>query len=175
MNKQLQILSVFLVTIFALTSAANAQIRAGAHVGFDTDSSDLFAGINATIPVTEVGDKILLLNPEGSYWVTGDGFSLFIISVNVLYPLTTGSLSAYAGGGIAISFFSFDTGDFGEFGDLFGLNDISTSSTDFGLNIKGGAELGEGGMRPFGEVGYFLKDGGFLYLQGGIRIQVGGE
>lgn len=171
MNKQLHILSVILVAVFTLASTANAQMRVGAHVGFDTDSSDLFAGINGTMPVMEVGDKTLLLNPEGSYWVTGDGFSLFIISLNVLYPLTTGSLSAYAGGGISISFFSFDTGGLD---DLFGF-DIDGSSTDFGLNIKGGAEFGEGNMRPFGEVGYFLKDGGFLYLQGGIRIQVGGE
>jgi len=158
MTKWFQFTSVILVSVFAVTGTANAQIRAGAHAGFDFDSSDLFVGINGTLPVMEVGDKTLLLNPEGSYWVTSDGFNLFIISLNVLFPLTEGSLSAYAGGGISISFFSFDAGDFGEFGDLFGLNNISTSSTDFGLNIKGGAEMGEGKMRPFGEAGYIFNE-----------------
>ncbi len=171
MIKWFQFTSVILVSVFAVTCTANAQIRAGAHAGFDFDSSDLFVGINGTLPVTEVGDKTLLLNPEGSYWVTSDGFNLFIISLNVLYPLTEGSLSAYAGGGISISFFSFDTGGFE---DIFGV-DINSSSTDFGLNIKGGAEMGEGKMRPFGEAGYIFNEGGFLFAQGGVRIQVGGD
>ncbi len=168
MIKWFQITSLILVAIFALTSVANAQIAAGAHAGFDFDSSDLFIGVNGTMPVMEVGEKILRVNPEASYWVTSEGFNLFILSVNVLYPLTTGSIGAYAGGGIAISFFSFDAPEL--FDELFG--DFSTSSTDFGLNLKGGAEFGEGNMRPFAEGGYFLKDGGFLYAQGGIRIQI---
>jgi hypothetical protein len=171
MNTRFQITSAIAVIIFALPSIANAQIAVGAHGGVDFDDTDFFVGANATVPLGfEVAEKNLVLNPELSYWVTGDGYSLFIISANVLYPFTEGSISAYGGAGISVSFFSFDFGD--EFDDLFGI-DTSSSSTDIGLNAKGGAEFGEGKMRPFAEAGFFIKDGGFLYAQGGVRFQLG--
>ena len=158
MNARFQLIPVILVSLFTLTSVANAQIAVGAHGGIAFSDADLFVGANATIPLGfQVGEQNLIANPEASYWITGEGYSLFIISANVLYPFSAGSINAYGGGGILISFVSVNT----------------HSSTDFGLNAKGGAEFGEGKLKPFAEAGFFIKDGGFLYGQGGVRIQLG--
>ena len=76
--------------------------------------------------------------------------------------------------------FSYDGPDFDDFDfdDFFSKGAapgaVQASDTDFGLNVKGGLEFGEGNLKPFGEAGFYLKDGGFLWLQGGVRFTLGG-
>ncbi|MFC2085719.1 hypothetical protein ACFLRO_00750 [Bacteroidota bacterium] len=169
-----QLSSTILIALFALTNAANAQIGVGPLVGIAFDGSDLFVGGNATIPMGfQVAEQNLILNPGASYYLI-DNVTLFIIDVNLLYPFAAGSFNAYAGAGLLVSFWSADYGDVSGFLDDLGI-DTSSSSTDFGLNVKGGAEFGEGSIRPFGEVGFQIKDGGSLYAQGGARFQLGGS
>ena len=176
MTSRVRFIPAILIALFALTSASNAQMKLGGHAGFDFDASDLFVGANVVIPAFAMGDVTLLGNADFSYWVTSDNYNLFIIDANVLYPFAAGPVSAYAGGGVAISFFSYDGPSFDDFNfdDLFSKTSaVAASSTDFGLNLKGGGEFGEGKMRPFGELGYYIKDGGFLYIQGGLRFLLG--
>ena len=88
MNARFHFISVLLIAILALTSLVSAQTKVGLHGGLDFEDTDFFVGANAVLPLgMQVGDKNLSVNPEGSYWITGDGYSLFIISLNLLFPL----------------------------------------------------------------------------------------
>ena len=155
-----------------LTATANAQTKVGAHVGFDTDDSNLMLGVNAVFTGSvKLGESAIRYNPEASYFLI-DNATFFVFSLNFLYPFAIEALDVYAGAGILLSFFSYDVPDFGSLSKTTAVQ--NETDTTLGLNVKGGAEFGKGKMRPFGEVGFFIKDGGFLYLQGGLRFLLGG-
>jgi hypothetical protein len=178
MKKRLLTIFALTVGLLAFSEAANAQFSAlavGPHAGFDFDGSDLFIGGNVIVPTNiELAGASLAVNGDASYWITGDGYSLFVIDGNMLYPISldSESLSPYVGAGLVISFFSADV-DCGSFCDLIDVD--GASSTDFGVNLKGGAEFGTNSMKPFGEVGFYLKDGSTFYVQGGVRFILGGS
>jgi hypothetical protein len=169
-------LIVLFVGLVATVNPVHAQVKIGPHIGLDFEDSDLFVGGNVLAELgLEVGDQKLLGNADASYWITGDGYNLFIIDANLLYPFMLGNLNAYGGGGLVISFFSYDIPDFNDFFSKSSAVANSESETDFGLNLKGGVEFPAGNLLPFGEVGFYIKDGGFLYIQGGLRFGVGGS
>jgi hypothetical protein len=173
MKRSTTILLYVFACLSMLATTAHAQTKIGAHVGFDANDSNVALGVNAVFTGSvKLGESAIRYNPEASYFFV-DNVTFMVFSINFLYPFAVEAVDLYAGAGILLSLWSFDGPDLDSFLQKTAAIQSQTD-TSFGLNVKGGGEFGNGKMRPFGEVGYYVKDGGFLYLQGGLRFLLGG-
>jgi len=160
-----------LAALVAISSPAICQTLVGGHAGYDFESSELYFGPDAIIPLPwMLNDAQLSLNPEFSWYLADcDGCSFWLISANVLYPFEASFGSPYAGAGIGIATFSYDSGFFSKSGAVQGSSD-----TELGINIKAGLNFGENSGKPFAEAGLYIIDSTWLYVQGGYRFTLGG-
>lgn len=171
-----RILASFAVLAIAFAGADFAQGQGlGAHLGFEFDGSDPMVGLNGTLPLgLEVAGQKLILNGNLDYFIV-DNFDWVVLGANLLYPFNMdGSFKPYAGGGILISFFSYDSPDFDFDFDFSKGSAVQASETDFGIAITGGAEYAlESPISPFGEAFLWLKDGSTFGLRFGVRYLFG--
>lgn len=178
MNRRPYTILMLAIGLLSFSELGQAQgLRLGPHAGFDFDRSDLYVGGNIVVPIgLEVAETAIDLNADASLWITSDGYNVFVIDGNLLYPfnLESENIAPYAGAGIALSFTSVDVPS-GINCEIFNTDLCDNSSTNFQLNIKGGAEFGSSNMKPFGEVGLYFIDGSVFYLQGGVRFALGGS
>lgn len=131
-----------------MPSEAQAQtdIKIGPRLGIPLgDVSDgggnLFFGVDARIDSDAVP---VVLSPSFDYYLTDvDNLSYIAVDLNGLYAFDIDSegVSPYAGGGLAITRSSVDVPD--------ALGGGSSSSTDIGLNLVGGARFMLDPVEPF--------------------------
>jgi opacity protein-like surface antigen len=134
-------------------------------------------GFNARANLGDITSNLRLV-PEIYYWSTskdfGEGvewkFSDFALNANVQYRFEMeGSFEPYVGGGLGLNFVSSTVSASIPF---FGTSSFSATTTEFGLNLLGGANFNMAGkIVPWGEVRYvivsnmnhFMITAGILY------------
>lgn len=157
-------------------SLTSAQFQVGGHLGLDFERSDIYVGPHVVfdLPVEISGDDYLKLSPEFSYYladsdVEGVSSSFWLLGATALYPLGFEFATTYFGAGLLIARASSSV-EVGTTPDV-----VSESATDVGLILKAGAEFGREGAKPFGEGGFVLSDGSWVFLQGGVRFGFGSD
>lgn len=158
------------VTVAGTPSQASAQWAIGPHVGYNVDASEVNLGATAQInvPGAKIGAVQLAANPGFEFYpFIGTGASLLVFNFDIIYPLTAKApVSPYIGAGLMIGRSSFSI--------TFPGGTISGSSTDAGLNLKGGVLFSKGKtIRPFAEATLVLSNATTLVLRGGVQFTVG--
>lgn len=113
----------------------------GPMLGFITEyDNTVFLGVDGRFSVDLSPGQALIINPALNYYlIDADGFTLLQFDANVLYPfMLDGAFTPYAGGGLGILYASV------EFENADGST-TSSSDTEVGLNLMGGAEYNFGG------------------------------
>ena len=159
--KMLRITSCALL-LFGLVVARPAQAQTpwelGPLLGVDLDRDELLIGAVARIPLTSLP---ITLNPGLEFYPGIDNGSLFVLNFDVQYELDAETVKPYVGGGISWARFSQDGG---------------SSSSDVGLNLKGGLVFNPASRtRPYGEaVLNFANSNGALIFKAGVLFTIGG-
>lgn len=102
------------------------------------------------------------------FYFADENVTIFTVDVNALYPIEVdGSegFAPYVGGGLGYTSFSFDTqNQFGSF---------SSSSSEIGLNLVGGAEFPvSGSFTPFAEAQFTVGDLSRFGITGGLLFNL---
>lgn len=138
----------------------------GPMFGFITEFDNSgFIGVDGRFSVDLSPGQVLMINPALNYYlISQDGFSLFQIDANVLYPfMLDGAFTPYAGGGLGIFYARFPSIDLST-GD-----ETTSSDTDVGLNLVGGSEYNFGGsISAFAQARLSFWDGSAFSLMGGV-------
>jgi opacity protein-like surface antigen len=121
-------------------------------------------GLNARVDMGEITTNLRLV-PEISYWSVSEDITFFgetweqkwsdfAINANVQYHFDVeGSFAPYVGGGLGLNFISLTVTE-SFFGETFSA---SASTTEFGINLIGGALLNlDGPISPFAEFRYHV-------------------
>lgn len=170
-----------LAVALALSTSATAQVGVGAHVGYDVEFENAYFGVNSMFQIPmQAGERFFRVNPEFSYYLIGDQLenvdgvdansSAWLLAVNLIYPFGLEAADFYGGVGLEVARVSasVDLDIDPIFDDFF--DELGSSSTDFGVNLKIGAAI----RLLFAEIGYHIRSGGGPYAQGGIRATLGG-
>jgi hypothetical protein len=134
--------AVFAVLAWAGAAAAAEEFevsRYGGRIGFSADPDQFtigaYAGLGELAPH-------LTMRPSVDMGF-GDNLFSVILNADVQYSFVIGSAVApYAGGGLGIGYYKFDTPD-----NLPAGVDFDDSTTEIGLNLYGGAEMDLGGYK----------------------------
>lgn len=178
-------LFVLLLLVSAGAPDAQAQLRLGAHTGYNLDAPNddgveegaFLVGGQARFQVARLP---VVLNPSATYHLTGlDNTSLWQFDANVLYPFGTQNavFTPYAGLGLAVSRISTEA-------DVPLVGEIETDQTDYGLNVLGGITFGNGLVQPFAQAKITLgnhaaypnedaAEGSAYALTGGFLFRLG--
>ena len=134
MRRPTTVLVGLIASLFMLTATADAQTKVGAHVGFDTDDSNVMLGVNAVFTGSvKLGESAIRYNPEVSYFLIDNG-TFIVFSLNFLYPFAIEAADLYAGAGILLSLFSYDGPDIDDFFQKTAAVQNETDTT-IGLNV----------------------------------------
>jgi len=152
--------ALFALLLFAAPQQVDAQtsIEVGPRLGIDLgDASDIggdfFIGAEGRIGTDALP---VIINPSFDYYFVdspeGVDRSLIAIDINALYEfgIDNQAFTPYAGGGIGITRVSVSSEgvDVPGFGSLGGG---SSSSSEVGLNLIGGARFETGSLQPFAQ------------------------
>lgn len=150
---------------------ARAQVSFGAQASF-ADDVDFGVGgrVYAALPFNRtrfVGSFDYFFPDDGGGSPLGDSFDFtyFEVNGNAVYSLPVRnmpSFAPYVGGGLNIAHSSVEFEVLGE--------RQSSSDTEMGLNLLGGAEFGQGNARPFVELRIEMAGGEQFVLAGGVRF-----
>jgi hypothetical protein len=151
-------------------SETKAQWAMGPHAGYNIDASEVNLGVTAhiSIPGVKIGAVQLVANPGFElYPFMGSGASMVVFNFDLAYPVpAAGPISPYVGAGLMFSRFAASATIPG--------GTITVSSTDVGLNLKGGVLFSKGKtVRPFAEGTLVVSDATTLVLRGGVQFTVG--
>lgn len=147
------------------------------NVSHGVGSSSSGFGLNARANLGEITTNLRLV-PEISYWSVSENFGMFgdsfkwtwsdiAINANVHYFFNLeGSFEPYVGGGLGLNIISLNYTD-SFMGETWSA---SSSTTEIGFNLIGGASLDLGGaLSPFGEFRYVVVSGiNHLMIKAGI-------
>lgn len=165
MKKCTLLLLLFVFVGVLPINAQGASIEIGPRAGIDVggDLKDPFIGVEARIGTESLP---VVINPVFDYYFVGSGVTFMQISANALYDfdISNSQIEPYAGAGLGISRTSVDLGTFG-----------SSSSTNVGLNLIGGAAFTAGNLKPFAQAQLTLGDANLFTLAGGLLFSVGGN
>lgn len=159
-------LGLFVPTTVEAQTSVKIGPRLGIPVGDFADPASIYIGADARITT-----ESLPVVPDASfdyYFTDVDGYSLFAIDLNALYEFGVNNQAfvPYAGGGLGITRASVDSPTISIGGQTVGG---STSSTDVGLNIVGGARFPLGSVEPFAQLNATLGgDADRLGITGGL-------
>ena len=159
--KMLRITSCALL-LFGLVVARPAQAQTpwelGPLVGVNLDNDELLVGAVARIPLTSLSTT---LNPGLEFYPGIENGSLFVLNFDLQYQLDAETVKPYVGGGLSWARFSPDGG---------------SSSSDVGLNLKGGLVFNPASRtRPYGEaVVNFASGDEALIFRAGVLFTIGG-
>ena len=159
--KMLRITSCALL-LFGLVVARPAHAQTawelGPLLGVNLDNDELLVGAVARIPLTSLP---VSLNPGLEFYPGIENGSLFVLNFDVQYELDAETVKPYVGGGISWARFSPDGG---------------SSSSDVGLNLKGGLVFNPASRtRPYGEaVLNFANGNEALIFKAGLLFTIGG-
>lgn len=165
---------------------ANAQLRLGAQGGYNLDAftndgaeeGTYFVGAQARF---DLAGLPITINPSADYYFNDlDDTSVLQFNADVLVPFgpSNAVFNPYAGLGLAVTNVSFDP-DTPLVGNL-----LTEEETNLGLNVVGGATLGNGPVQPFAQARITLGnhlaflnedgEGGPGYaLMGGLLFRIG--
>jgi len=151
-------------------SRAHAQWTVGPHGGYNVDASEVNLGATAqfTLPA-KIGTVQLVANPGFEFYpFIGAGASLLVFNFDLAYPVPAkANVEPFVGAGLSLT-------RAGASVTIPGVGTISSSSTDLGLNLKGGVLFGKGKpMRPFAEGTLLISGASTLVLRGGVQFTVG--
>ncbi|MEF8795501.1 MAG: outer membrane beta-barrel protein [Salinivenus sp.] len=173
------VLAAFLILALGLLAPTSAEAqtsfkigpRLGIPVGDFDDAASVYLGADARLTT-----EALPVVPNASfdyYFTDVDGYSLFAIDLNALYEfgVDNQAFTPYAGGGLAITRASIDSPSVSFGGQTFGGG--STSNTEVGLNIVGGARFPLGSVEPFAQLNATLGgDAQRLGITGGLLFSL---
>ncbi len=166
--KKLTLLSLFLslgLLMGADRAQAQAQIQVGPRIGYElSDFEALFVGADVRISTPALPVQI---NPTLDYYFLEDteifgteiSQSLLQLTVNALYQFGINNevFTPYAGGGLSYLRISAEA------------NGESSSDSDVGLNLVGGAEFGVGQLKAFAQAEFVVGgDANPLKITGGV-------
>lgn len=142
-------------------------MRVGGSLAFGTEIESLGIGARFDYAIT---DQILLA-PDLLYFFgkSESGFDLNWFDINLngnyLFNISNPDIIPYglAGFNIAIVSVDYDAGSFFE---------GSSSSTDIGFNLGGGADFVVGNLFVFGELRYVLSSADQLVIAGGVKFPI---
>jgi opacity protein-like surface antigen len=167
--KKLSLVATALFTLVLMSGAfatANAQVSFGPHLGANLDAEELHIGANIRVPIgTPVGGSRFQINPGFEFYPFMEtGLSMWQLNFDAVYPFPTKVVEPYVGAGLAVNHVAVDIPGFG-----------SASSTNVGLNLKGGMMFGVPGLpRPFAEVVLGVGDtASDFMLRGGVYFTIG--
>lgn len=155
---------LLLAILFGMgASDAMAQIALGPRAGLGLgDVEDPYLGVEARFDAPSLPVQI---SASGDYYLLeGDGASLFQLTANGIYEfgIDNEMFTPYAGAGLSIGMFSFDS----EFLD---------DQTDLALHALGGAVFQVESFRPFVQAEFTLGgDWDFFGITGGLLFSLGG-
>lgn len=170
MKNLLTLFVVLAVAIPFMAPRADAQFTFIPYAGYDLEFEALFVGAAVEFALPVAGFPVgLAIRPGAEYYFleSNDFFnqSLFQINGDVVAELMPdGPIGVYAGAGLAIGFFSFDTD--------FGFGEINGSDTELGLNLFGGAEFGTGFAVPFAQIRLTTPGTTRIQLMGGVKLSL---
>jgi len=172
MKKLLSVVALaFLLVSISTVEAQDIDFEIGPRIGYDLgDLDDLFIGAEGRIYIE---DFPVVLSPAFDYYFVSSGFegtsvNIFGVDLNALYEfeLEDGNITPYAGAGIGVIRVS-SSGEFEGF-------TVSTSSTETGINLLGGAIFDiDAPVRPFVQAKTNLGSNFTLFsLMGGVLIDL---
>lgn len=175
--RRFAVLAVGLLFVVGLTLPTDAQAqmdgettvrigpRLGIPIGDLADGSSIFFGAEARVDAASLP---VVPNASFDYYLTdADNVTVIAVDLNALYEFEVDEQTfvPYAGGGIAITRSSFDAGD-SQFAS-------SSSDTEVGLNLVGGARFPLGSVEPFAQLNATLGgDAQRLGLTGGLLFSL---
>ncbi|MFB6230376.1 MAG: outer membrane beta-barrel protein [Salinibacter sp.] len=141
--------------------------RIGLPVGDLSDAGTLFFGAEGR---ADLGDLPVVANASFDYYLTDiENTTYFAVDLNALYEfgIENQSFVPYAGGGLGITRVSFETQGV----DIPGggtVGGTSSSETEIGLNLVGGARFPVGSIEPFAQLNITLGDTQRVGITGGL-------
>lgn len=164
------LLALFLTAVVFATPRAEAQFSFLPYGGYDFDAGDPLVGVGVEVllfPETAPGG--IALRPSAEYYFAADesrgGLRIsrerMQFNADVIAHLTSPAnrIGFFAGLGLGLHYLSLE-----QLGD-------SSSSTDLGLNILGGADYDTGFLNPFLQGRITREEGRTLAtLLGGVRL-----
>ena len=137
---------------------AQSPWEVGPHLGVNLDNDELLLGAVGRLNLSSLP---ITLNPGFEFYPGLDGGSLFALNFDVQYQLEAETVEPYVGGGISWARFS---------------PDLGTSSSDVGLNLKGGVSFNPASRtHPYVEdVLNFANGNEALIFKAGFLFTVGG-
>lgn len=145
------------MSVFLARTPLYAGLGLGAHVGYNSDIKETFAGANGWLSFGTLGISIIL-NPEIHFYPGTPGdLNYFEADGNILLGLgdPTGTLVPFAGIGANLLKMS---------------TDATGSVTDYGMNISGGLMLQLLGIRPFAQGTFTIGDETRFRVQAGVAL-----
>jgi len=172
MKKLLTIATLaFLLISVSTVEAQDLDIELAPRIGYDLgDLDEFFIGAEGRFYIE---DFPVVLSPGFDYYFASSGFEgtsldIFGIDLNAIYEfeLEDNTITPYAGAGIGIIRVS-SSGNFEGFS-------VSTSSTETGINLLGGAIFNiDAPVRPFAQAKTNLGSNFTLFsLMGGVLIEL---
>jgi hypothetical protein len=142
---------------------ASAQIRVGAHGGYNFDVEEGLVGADLWVGIFSLSEAIQIHGNASFHWYFADeGLNLWGLDLNVpvLFKLGTDIVRPYAGIGLAIFHAASDN------------DTIEFSDTTFAFNILGGAMfLADGRFNPYVQFRYYIADNSGGELIGGVMFK----
>lgn len=165
MKKLLTLAAVLAVAVPLMAPKAEAQFQFIPYLGYDFDIGDgsLLIGVGAEFDVLQAVPLGIAIRPSAEYYFVdspaGVDFNFFQLNTDVIADLATPltGVGVFGGAGLAFGFFD---------------SDVTDSSTEFGVNILGGAELLTGFVSPFVQARVTLMDGTRFGIQGGVKLNL---
>lgn len=157
--KRLTLLLAFLVCV---AMPARAQFHLGAHGGYDLEAESPLIGVTThfALPNTSI-----VLAPSLDYFLSADHSAnidqtllAFHVEGLYLFGIDNQVFTPYAGVGASILYSDPDS-------------EALDSSTDFGVNLTGGAIFGGGNLRPFAAARVRLTGESLTSLLGGVMFR----
>ncbi len=176
MRKTLLPLLLFVALMLGSTSQAQAQFQIAPRVGLEVNNVEaLQVGVEARFATESLP---VLINPSFDYYFLDCGVdgiggadiscSFFSLKANGLFEFGGGetrSFTPYAGGGLAIGLARAEV-------SAFGFSE-STSDTEIGLNLVGGARFETGNLQPFAQLEVGLGGADIFSIVGGLLFNFG--
>jgi hypothetical protein len=142
--KRFALLLAVIVVLCGFGAAHAADWRFGVQGSFDEGIDTLGIGVRAEV---DLGTMVPGLSGalHGNYYLGYDYADVFDFNADVRYDLPIPKVDTYAGGGLNVSYYSWDY-------DLYDEGDI-----EFGLNALAGIRFDLGSVQPFVEVRYTVN------------------
>lgn len=157
--------SLLVLAVALAAPRADAQFLFIPYGGFDFDFDAALLGVAVEVPMPIAGLPVeVAVRPSAEYYFVGDvdQFNRTLVGINadlVASLSPPGSVGFFAGAGLGLAFASSDVPG-------------AQTTSDFGLNLIGGAQFGTGFATPFAQGRITFGDGTRLAALAGVRFNL---